>query len=95
MPIYMKLGNIKGNVTTKGHEEWIEVGSFLFAVMKAYGDTKREEEVTEWFGGSDARVLYHHAENKKYKVIYPDADIIFILDSDRAVEYIWVGFPTK
>ncbi|HEX6864285.1 MAG TPA: type VI secretion system tube protein Hcp [Thermoanaerobaculia bacterium] len=34
MAIYLKLGNIKGNVTTKGHEEWIEVASFQFGVTR-------------------------------------------------------------
>lgn len=47
MAIYMKLGNIKGNVTTKGHEEWINVDSFQFGVARGIstpvGNTKNRE----------------------------------------------------
>ena len=32
MPVYLKLGSIKGNVTAKGHEDWINVDSFQFGV---------------------------------------------------------------
>jgi type VI secretion system secreted protein Hcp len=32
MPIYMKYGDIKGEVTAKGHEHWIEVNSFQWGV---------------------------------------------------------------
>jgi type VI secretion system secreted protein Hcp len=32
MPIYMKYGGIKGDVTAAGHEGWIEVNSFQWGV---------------------------------------------------------------
>jgi hypothetical protein len=73
----------------------IQVGSHLGAVTKEYGDFAREEEVREWFAGSEARVLYHHAEFKKFKLNCPQADLIFMFDGERAVEWIWVGFSTK
>lgn len=47
MPVYMKLGSIKGNVTAKGHEDWINVESFQFGVGRAIatptGSTKDRE----------------------------------------------------
>jgi len=69
----------------------IGIGSFLGSVTKQYGDSVREEEVTEWFAGSDGQVLYHHPEFKKFKLIYPDARLTFFFDAERAVEWIWVG----
>ncbi len=77
--------------TAKG----VQLGSHLGAVTKAYGDFAREEDVSEWFSGAEARVLYHHPEYKKFKLIYPEADLIFMFDAEKAVELIWVGFPTK
>ena len=45
--IYLKLGNIKGSVTTKGHEEWINVQSFQFGVGRGIstpvGNSKNRE----------------------------------------------------
>jgi len=32
MAIYMQFGSVKGKVTTKGYEDWIELGSFQFGV---------------------------------------------------------------
>ena len=32
MAIYLKFGKVKGNVTHKGYEDWIELGSFQFGV---------------------------------------------------------------
>jgi len=32
MPIYIKYGDIKGDVTAEGHENWIEVNSFQWGV---------------------------------------------------------------
>lgn len=32
MPIYVKYGSIKGDVTAAGHEQWIEVNSFQWGV---------------------------------------------------------------
>jgi hypothetical protein len=75
--------------TSKG----VELGSHVSKVTKAYGDFTREEDVTEWFGGSDPRVLYHHAEFNKFKINYQQPDLIFMFDAERAVELIWVGFP--
>lgn len=34
MAIYIKLGNIAGNVTAKGYEGWVEVDSFNFGVNR-------------------------------------------------------------
>lgn len=34
MPIYMKYGNIKGDVTAKGHEGWIELQSAQLGVQR-------------------------------------------------------------
>jgi len=34
MPIYMKYGDIKGSVTTKGYEEWIDLGSASLSVSR-------------------------------------------------------------
>lgn len=32
MPIYMNYADVKGEVTAKGHENWIELGSFQWGV---------------------------------------------------------------
>lgn len=82
------LGGDSKAKTAKG----IQLGSYLSAVTAQYGDFSREEEVAEWFGGSTARVLFHHAEYNKFKLIYPDADVTFMFDAEKAVELIWVGF---
>jgi type VI secretion system secreted protein Hcp len=39
MPIYVKYGKtmIKGNVTEKGHKEWVEVSSFQFGIGRGIG----------------------------------------------------------
>ncbi len=39
MPIYLKYndGAIKGNVTEKGHKEWVEVNSFQWGVGRGIG----------------------------------------------------------
>ena len=37
MPIYVQYGTIKGNVTEKGHTEWVEVGSFQYGVGRGIG----------------------------------------------------------
>jgi type VI secretion system secreted protein Hcp len=34
MPIYMKFGEIKGSVTTKGWEQWIDLGSASLSVSR-------------------------------------------------------------
>jgi type VI secretion system secreted protein Hcp len=43
----MKLGSIKGNETSKGHEEWIRLNSFQFGVGRGIstpvGSTKNRE----------------------------------------------------
>lgn len=35
MPIYMKFGSIKGNVTEDKHKEWIELNSFQWGVGRS------------------------------------------------------------
>lgn len=35
MAIYLKIGDIKGNVSSKGHEDWIECSSLQFGVGRA------------------------------------------------------------
>ena len=47
MPIYMKYGDIKGNVTSGDHKEWIELNSCQFGTgrpmtMASGGSTNRE-----------------------------------------------------
>jgi type VI secretion system secreted protein Hcp len=32
MPVYMKYGNISGDVTTPGYQGWIEISSFSFGI---------------------------------------------------------------
>lgn len=42
MPIYMKLGDIKGDVTAGGHEKWIELESCQFGMNRTmHMDTGR------------------------------------------------------
>jgi hypothetical protein len=77
--------------TAKG----VTMGAHLAAVTAQYGDYSREEDMTEWFGDSEAKVLYHHPEFNKFKIIYPNADVFFMFDEQRNVEVIWVGFPTS
>jgi len=35
MPIYMKFGDIAGEVTTEGYKDWIELNSFQYGVGRA------------------------------------------------------------
>ena len=35
MAIYLKIGDIKGNVTATGHEDWIECNSLQFGIGRA------------------------------------------------------------
>jgi len=37
MPIYVQYGTIKGNVTEKGHKDWVEVSSFQWGVGRGIG----------------------------------------------------------
>ncbi len=41
MAIYMKFGAIKGAVTTKGFEDWIELESFQWGVGRGIGSAAR------------------------------------------------------
>lgn len=70
----------------------IGIGSDISEVTKAYGDTKRQEEVKEWFGGLVPNVLYHHPEFDKYKINYPDKNYIFFFDADKKVECFEIGY---
>ena len=70
----------------------VTMGAHLAAVTAKYGDFSREEDVTEWFAGDEGKVLYHHAEFKRFKLNYTDADILFMFDDDRNVNVFWVGF---
>jgi len=38
MPIYVKYDGIPGDVTSAGHEQWIEVNSFQWGVGRGIGD---------------------------------------------------------
>ena len=50
MPIYIKYGDIKGDVTAEGHkgtDGWVEIGSFQFGIGRGIssptgGSTDRE-----------------------------------------------------
>jgi type VI secretion system secreted protein Hcp len=37
MPIYVQYAGIKGNVTEKGHTDWVAVNSFQFGVGRGIG----------------------------------------------------------
>jgi type VI secretion system secreted protein Hcp len=37
MPIYVQYGKIKGNVTEKGHTDWVAAGSFQWGVGRGIG----------------------------------------------------------
>jgi hypothetical protein len=76
-------------------DKGIHIGSYINAVTKMYGDFTREEEVPGWFTGDDALVLYHHGDSSRYKLIYPQANLIFLFDSEKGVEMIWVGVRPK
>lgn len=39
MPIYMKYGDIKGDVTAEGHKEWVELDSFHWGVGRSISNT--------------------------------------------------------
>lgn len=50
MAIYMKYGDIKGDVTQSDHKEWLDIGSFQFgvgrAIMTPVGSTANRESST-------------------------------------------------
>ena len=70
----------------------IGIGATMPEVTKLYGDYTREEEVQEWFGGNVPRVLYHHRQTDRYKINYPEKDLLFQFDKDKRVEVIVVGY---
>lgn len=72
--------------------EGIHIGSPLGAVTMHYGNFTREETVTEWFAGLESKVLYGHPESGKFKINYQDAGMTFMLDAEKAVKFIWVGW---
>lgn len=41
MAIYMKFGGIRGDATTEGHNNWIELNSFSWGVGRAIGTAAR------------------------------------------------------
>ena len=82
---------IRTNCTLKT-DKGIGIGADISEVTRAYGQYKRAEQVTEWFGGKVARVLYHHKEFNRYKINYPDSDLIFLFDGNKKVENITVGY---
>lgn len=82
---------IRGNCTLKT-DAGVGIGADISEVTRAYGQYKRTEEVAVWFGGNVSRVLYHHEEFDKYKINYPDRDLIFIFDRNKKVELIMVGY---
>jgi len=55
MPIYMNYDGIPGDVTSKGHEQWIEISSFQYGVSRAMTTTTG--------GGADREgTTPHHSE---------------------------------
>ncbi len=82
---------IRTNCTLKT-DTGVGIGADMSEVTRAYGQYKRTEEVTEWFGGNVSRVLYHHKEFDRYKINYPDSDLIFMFDCSKKVELIMVGY---
>ena len=73
-------------------EMGIGIGADISDVTGSYGQYKRTEEVTEWFGGNAPKVLYHHKQLNRYKINYPDSDLIFMFDGNKKVEMITVGY---
>lgn len=71
----------------------VKVGTPMAEVTKLYGNYTAEEEVEKWFTGDAPHVLYHHDEYDKYKINYPDKNLIFMFDEKKCVESIWFGFP--
>ena len=71
----------------------IGIGDPISKVAELYGEYKTQQEVTKWFAGDAAHVLYHHGKHNKYKLNYPDSKLIFMFDKDKKVEEMWFGFP--
>ena len=71
----------------------VKIGTPMTEVTRLYGNYTAEEEVEKWFTGDAPHVLYHHGEFDKYKINYPDKNLIFIFDEKKLVESIWFGFP--
>ena len=73
-------------------DKGIRIGSEAGDVTEAYGNYTATEDVEEWFGGRKQKVLYHHPKFNRYKINYAESDVIFVLDGDKKVESIWVGY---
>jgi hypothetical protein len=73
----------------------VKIGTPMSEVTSLYGEYKKEEEVKKWFAGDEPDVLYHHAQNDKYKINYPGRNLTFMFDGNKNVEAIWVGFPPR
>ncbi len=58
----------------------VKIGTPMSEVTNLYGEYKKEEEVKKWFVGDAPNVLYHHAQNDKYKINYPGRNLTFTFD---------------
>jgi type VI secretion system secreted protein Hcp len=64
MPIYMKYGDIKGEVTSKGHENWVEVHSFQYGVGRGIGAPTGRETQREHSAPSVSEIVVTKAADK-------------------------------
>jgi type VI secretion system secreted protein Hcp len=64
MPIYMQYGDIKGEVTAKGHEKWVEVNSFQYGIGRGIGSPTGNETEREHAAPSVSEVTVTKAADK-------------------------------
>jgi len=68
----------------------IGIGTSLSEVVGRLGGYTNTQEVTEWFGGEAAGILYHHAGYDRYKLNYPDRGLSIMFGPDKKAETVWV-----
>lgn len=68
----------------------IGIGTSLSDVVGRLGGYTNTQEVTEWFGGEAAGILYHHAGHNRFKLNYPDRGVSIMFGPDKKAETVWV-----
>jgi type VI secretion system secreted protein Hcp len=73
MPIYMKYGDIGGDVTAEGHEGWIEVQSFQFGVGRGIGSPIGKKSDREASAPSISEVTVSKVADKTSPNLFQEA----------------------
>jgi type VI secretion system secreted protein Hcp len=73
MAIYMKYGEIEGDVTAEGHEGWIEVNSFQFGVGRGIGSPTGRKSDRETSSPSVSEITVTKSSDKTTPLLFQEA----------------------